>query len=89
MKTLFTGPKSVYINYAYWLFDIVLMVIIIYVGASGKMAGGPPKGGSYIMGLAVLSLAPKIIVRAAKSFIAIHMKYPFAGRIFIKFVTTI
>jgi predicted MPP superfamily phosphohydrolase len=37
-------------------------VIIIYVGASGKMAGGPPKGGSYIMGLAILSLAPKIIV---------------------------
>ena len=62
MKTVFTGPKAVYINYAYWLFDIVLMVIIIYVGASGKMAGGPPKGGSYIMGLAVLSLAPKIIV---------------------------
>ena len=62
MKTVFTGPKAVYINYAYWLFDIVLMVIIIYVGASGKMAGGPPKGGSYIMGLAILSLAPKIIV---------------------------
>ena len=62
MKTVFTGPKAVYVNYAYWLFDIVLMVIIIYVGASGKMAGGPPKGGSYIMGLAILSLAPKIIV---------------------------
>ena len=62
MKTVFTGPKAVYINYAYWLFDIVLMVIIIYVGASGKMAGGPPKGGSYVMGLAILSLAPKIIV---------------------------
>lgn len=62
MKTVFTGPKAVYVNYAYWLFDIVLMVIIIYVGTSGKMAGGPPKGGSYIMGLAVLSLAPKIIV---------------------------
>ena len=62
MKTVFTGPKAVYVNYAYWLFDIVLMVIIISVGASGKMAGGPPKGGSYIMGLAVLSLAPKIIV---------------------------
>ena len=62
MKTVFTGPKAVYINYANWLFDIVLMVIIIYVGASGKMAGGPPKGGSYIMGLAILSLAPKIIV---------------------------
>jgi hypothetical protein len=62
MKTVFTGPKAVYVNYAYWLFDIVLMLIIIYVGASGKMAGGPPKGGSYIMGLAVLSLAPKIIV---------------------------
>jgi len=62
VKTVFTGPKGVYINYAYWLFDIVLMVIILYVGASGKMAGGPPKGGSYIMGLAILSLAPKIIV---------------------------
>ncbi len=62
MKTVFTGPKAVYVNYAYWLFDIVLMVIIIYVGVSGKMAGGPPKGGSYIMGLAILSLAPKIIV---------------------------
>ncbi len=62
MKTVFTGPKAVYVNYAYWLFDIVLMVIIIYVGASGKFAGGPPKGGSYVMGLAILSLAPKIIV---------------------------
>ena len=62
MKTVFTGPKSVYLNYAYWLFDIVLMAIIIYVGASGKFAGGPPKGGSYVMGLAILSLAPKIIV---------------------------
>lgn len=62
MKTVFTGPKAVYVNYAYWLFDIVLMIIIIYVGVSGKMAGGPPKGGSYIMGLAILSLAPKIIV---------------------------
>lgn len=62
MKTVFTGPKAIYVNYAYWLFDIVLMAIIIYVGASGKFAGGPPKGGSYIMGLAVLSLAPKIIV---------------------------
>jgi predicted MPP superfamily phosphohydrolase len=62
IKTVFTGPKAVYVNYAYWLFDIVLMVIILYVGASGKFAGGPPKGGSYIMGLAILSLAPKIIV---------------------------
>ncbi len=62
MKTVFTGPKAVYVNYAYWLFDIVLMAIIFYVGASGKFAGGPPKGGSYIMGLAILSLAPKIIV---------------------------
>jgi predicted MPP superfamily phosphohydrolase len=62
MKTVFTGSKAIYVNYAYWLFDIVLMVIIIYVGASGKFAGGPPKGGSYIMGLAILSLAPKIIV---------------------------
>ena len=62
IKTVFTGSKAVYINYAYWLFDIVLMLIILYVGASGKFAGGPPKGGSYIMGLAVLSLAPKIIV---------------------------
>ena len=62
MKTAFTGPKAVYITYAYWLFDIVLMLIILYVGASGKFAGGPPKGGSYIMGLAILSLAPKIIV---------------------------
>jgi uncharacterized protein len=62
MKTVFTGPKAVYVNYAYWLFDIVLMVIIIYVGASGKFAGGPPKGGSYVMGLVILSLAPKIIV---------------------------
>lgn len=62
MKTAFNGPKAVYITYAYWLFDIVLMLIILYVGASGKFAGGPPKGGSYIMGLAILSLAPKIIV---------------------------
>jgi predicted MPP superfamily phosphohydrolase len=62
MKTAFNGPKAVYITYAYWLFDIVLMLIILYVGASGKLAGGPPKGGSYIMGLAILSLAPKIIV---------------------------
>jgi predicted MPP superfamily phosphohydrolase len=62
MKTVFTGPKAVYVNYAYWLFDIVLMAIIFYVGASGKFAGGPPKGGSYVMGLAILSLAPKIIV---------------------------
>ena len=62
MKTAFTGPKAVYVTYAYWLFDIVLMLIILYVGASGKLAGGPPKGGSYIMGLAILSLAPKIIV---------------------------
>ena len=62
MKTAFTGPKAVYVTYAYWLFDIVLMLIILYVGASGKFAGGPPKGGSYIMGLAILSLAPKIIV---------------------------
>jgi len=62
MKTAFTGPKAVYAHYAYWLFDIVLMVIILYVGASGKFAGGPPKGGSYVMGLAILSLAPKIIV---------------------------
>ena len=62
MKTAFTGPKAVYVTYAYWLFDIVLMLIILYVGASGKFAGGPPKGGSYIMGLAILSLAPKIVV---------------------------
>ena len=62
MKTAFNGPKAVYVTYAYWLFDIVLMLIILYVGASGKFAGGPPKGGSYIMGLAILSLAPKIIV---------------------------
>jgi predicted MPP superfamily phosphohydrolase len=62
VKTVFTGPKAIYINYVYWLFDIVLMAIILYVGASGRMAGGPPKGGSYIMGLAILSLAPKIIV---------------------------
>jgi len=62
VKNAYTGPKAVYIHYAYWTFDILLMLILIYVGASGKMAGGPPKGGSYIMGLAILSLAPKIIV---------------------------
>jgi predicted MPP superfamily phosphohydrolase len=62
VKTAYTGPKAVYIHYAYWAFDILLMLILIYVGATGKMAGGPPKGGSYLMGLAILSLAPKIIV---------------------------
>jgi predicted MPP superfamily phosphohydrolase len=62
IKTAFTGPKSQYIYMAYWAFDIILMLILIYVGASGKMAGGPPKGGSYLMALAILSLAPKIVV---------------------------
>jgi predicted MPP superfamily phosphohydrolase len=62
VKTAYTGSKAVYVHYAYWAFDILLMLILIYVGATGKMAGGPPKGGSYLIGLAILSLAPKIIV---------------------------
>lgn len=62
VKTAFTGPKSIYIFYSYWIFDAILIGILIYLGATGKFASGPPKGGSYLMALAILSLAPKLIV---------------------------
>ena len=61
LKTAFTGPKSIYIYWAYWAFDAFLMLTLIYLGATGKFASGPPKGGSYLMALAIISLAPKIV----------------------------
>lgn len=61
VKTVFTGPKSQYVYIAYWAFDGLIMLTLIYLGATGKFAGGPPKGGSYLMALAILSLAPKIV----------------------------
>jgi len=38
-----------------------MILTLIYLGVSGKFASGPPKGGSYLMALAILSLAPKIV----------------------------
>ena len=61
VKTAYTGSKSQYIYIAYWAFDGLIMLILIYLGATGKFASGPPKGGSYLMALAILSLAPKIV----------------------------
>lgn len=61
VKTAFTGPKSQYIYLAYWLIDGLMILTLIYLGVSGKFASGPPKGGSYLMALAILSLAPKIV----------------------------
>ena len=61
VKTAYVGSKSNYVFTLYWAFDLVLIAILIVLGITGKFAGGPPKGGSYLMGLAILSLAPKLI----------------------------
>lgn len=61
VKTAYVGSKSNYVFTLYWAFDLVLIAILIVLGITGKFAGGPPKGGSYLMGLAILSLVPKLI----------------------------
>jgi len=36
VKTAYTGSKSQYIYIAYWAFDGLIMLILIYLGAIGK-----------------------------------------------------
>ena len=55
------GTASI-IKWIYWIFDILLISIILALAASGKFTHGPNKSMSLLFGLMILSLAPKVIV---------------------------
>ena len=50
------------INWTFWLFDLLLITIILFNFFSGKFSYGPTKEFSVLFGLMILSLAPKIII---------------------------
>ena len=50
------------IKYTYWIFDILLISIILFSAYTGKFIAGPNKEMSILFGLMILSLAPKIIL---------------------------
>lgn len=58
-----SNPIAKKITYwIYWLSDAMLIAVILYVIITGDFAHGPPKGGSLLMGLMILSLAPKLLI---------------------------
>ena len=46
----------------YWLFDILLISTILYLQYSGKIDNGQTKTFSFLFGLMILSIAPKIVI---------------------------
>ncbi len=65
LKTIAAGWSPAWRNgiyLCYWLIDALIITSFLFVIFSGKMAHGPPKGGSWLMGLMILSLVPKLCV---------------------------
>ncbi len=50
------------IHRSYWIFDILLISIILFCFSTGIFSHGPTKNLTWIMGLMILSLVPKIVV---------------------------
>jgi len=63
---VFQSVKSITSNtlfyWIYWLVDILIIVLILYFALSGKFANGPSKYTSWIMGIMMVILVPKIVV---------------------------
>lgn len=65
VKTAFSGLNSNTSNillWSYWVIDIAIITIILFLGASGKFSHGPVKDINWIMGLMILTLVPKLVV---------------------------
>jgi predicted MPP superfamily phosphohydrolase len=65
VKTVVSGMNSTsssIILWAYWVVDITLILIILYLGATGKFAHGPNKNFNWIMGGMIIILVPKLVV---------------------------
>ena len=50
------------IQWTYWVFDVLLISIILIYAFTGKFATGPSPQMSVLFGLMILSLAPKLII---------------------------
>lgn len=63
---VFQSVKSITSNtlfyWIYWVLDILIIVLILYFALSGKFANGPSKYTSWIMGIMMVILVPKIVV---------------------------
>ena len=63
---VFQSIKSITSNtlfyWSYWVLDILIIVLILYFALSGKFANGPSKYTSWIMGIMMVILVPKIVV---------------------------
>ena len=65
VKTVVSGMNSTtssIILWAYWIVDITLILIILYLGAAGKFSHGPNKNFNWIMGAMIIILVPKLVV---------------------------
>ena len=65
VKTVVNGMNvttSSIILWAYWVIDLTLIFIILYLGISGKFAHGPNKNFNWVMGSMIIILVPKLVV---------------------------
>jgi uncharacterized protein len=65
VKTAFPNSKNWFgflMHWGYWLLDLVIIIGLIAVIASGKMVKGPHGVNSLLMGGIILSLVPKLVV---------------------------
>ena len=65
IKTATTGLPEYLITLAhstYWLFDLSLLILMIYFGAKGNFASGPNKKMNWLMALVMLSIIPKLFI---------------------------
>jgi len=61
-QAITTATNTSFIHDAYWLFDIALLVLMIYFGAKGNFASGPNKKMNWLMALVMLSIIPKLFI---------------------------
>ena len=61
-QAITTATNISFIHDAYWLFDITLLVLMIYFGAKGNFASGPNKKMNWLMALVMLSIIPKLFI---------------------------
>ena len=57
-----TATSISIIHSAYWLFDVALLVLMIYFGAKGNFASAPNKKMNWLMALVMLSIIPKLFI---------------------------
>ena len=61
-QAITTATNISFIHNAYWLFDVALLVLMIYFGAKGNFASGPNKKMNWLMALVMLSIIPKLFI---------------------------